>query len=78
MTICFLSLQVDRSIAFEIMMAANYLDIDELINTAGKAIAKLIKGKKPSEIRRNFDIEDDFTQAEKAEIRRQKAWCEMK
>ena len=59
----------------ELVMAANYLDIKSLYYLGCQSIAALIKGKSPDEIRALFGIEDDLTEEEKAEIRKQNPWC---
>ncbi|KAH7697018.1 E3 ubiquitin ligase complex SCF subunit sconC [Aphelenchoides avenae] len=59
----------------ELVMAANYLDIKSLYYFGCQSIAALIKGKSPEEIRALFGLEDDLTEEEKAEIRKQNPWC---
>ncbi|KAL5970926.1 S-phase kinase-associated protein 1 [Taenia solium] len=49
-------LRVDQGTLIEILMAANYLDIEELLNMCCKTIANMIKGKKLMEIREMFNI----------------------
>ncbi|KAH7729665.1 Protein SKR-2 [Aphelenchoides avenae] len=44
-------------------------ELDEL------SIAALIKGKSPDEIRALFGLEDDLTEEEKNESRKQNPWC---
>ncbi len=54
---------------FEIVMAANYLEVKGLLDKACKAVANLIIGKTPEEIRETFNVKDDFTPAEKEQIK---------
>ncbi|KAH8262413.1 hypothetical protein KR026_003474, partial [Drosophila bipectinata] len=49
-------LKVDRETLFELIMAANYLDIKDLLALTCKAVADMIKGKTPEEIRMIFNI----------------------
>lgn len=44
-------IKVDQSTLFDIILAANYLDIKLLLDIGCKTIADLIKGKTPQEIR---------------------------
>ncbi len=61
---------------FEIIMAANYLDIKSLLDLSCAKIATLIKGKSPEEIRKTFNIVNDFTPEEEAQIKEENKWAE--
>jgi S-phase kinase-associated protein 1 len=69
-------MKVDQEMLFEIVMAANFLDIEALLKTGCKTIANLIKGKSPEEIRQHFNIINDFTPEEEAQIRKENEWAE--
>ncbi|KAF5858594.1 hypothetical protein ETB97_003987 [Aspergillus alliaceus] len=69
-------MQVDQDIIFEIILAANYLDIKDLLDLGCKTVANMIKGKSPEEIRRMFHIPNDFTPEEEEQIRRENEWAE--
>ena len=45
----------------DMLKAANYLDIKPLLDTGCKTVANMIKGKSPEEIRKTFNITNDFT-----------------
>ncbi|GJN33154.1 hypothetical protein PR202_gb21721 [Eleusine coracana subsp. coracana] len=60
---------------FDVILAANYLDIDGLLDAGCKRIADMMKVKTTEEIRDTFNIPDDFTPEEKVEMRRQHAWA---
>lgn len=48
--------------------AANYLDIKGLLDVTCKTVANMIKGKTPEEIRKTFNIKNDFTEEEEAQV----------
>lgn len=68
--------KVDQSILFQIILAANFLDIKDLIDLGCRTVANLIHGKTPDDIRKLFNIRNDFTLAEEEQIRRENSWCE--
>ena len=62
---------------FHFPQAANYLDIKSLLDLTCKTVADYIKQcKTPQEIRRRFNIKNDFTPEEEEEVRKENAWCE--
>ena len=69
-------LKVDQGTLFELILAANYLDVRGLLDVTCKTVANMIKGKSPEEIRRTFNIKNDFTPEEEEQIRKENAWCE--
>jgi len=69
-------MQVDQEMLFEIILGANYLDIKPLLDTGCKTVANMIKGKSPEEIRKTFNITNDFTPEEEDQIRRENEWAE--
>jgi S-phase kinase-associated protein 1 len=69
-------MQVDQEMLFEIILAANYLDIKPLLDVGCKTVANMIKGKSPDEIRKTFNIQNDFTPEEEDQIRRENEWAE--
>ena len=71
-------LKVDQGTLFELIMAANYLDIKGLLDVTCKTVANMIKGKTPEQIRKTFNIKNDFTPSEEEQIRKENEWCEGK
>ena len=68
--------KVDDETLFNLILAANYLDIKPLLDLTCKTVADEIKGKTPEEIRIRFNIKNDFTPEEEEEVKRENAWCE--
>jgi len=71
-------LKVDQGTLFELILAANYLDIKGLLDVTCKTVANMIKGKTPEEIRKTFNIRNDFSPAEEEQVRKENEWCEEK
>jgi len=63
---------------FNLILAANYLDIKCLLDCTCRYTASLIKGKTPQEIQKTFNIKNDFTPEEEEQIRKENDWCEEK
>ncbi|KAI9352998.1 putative negative regulator sulfur controller-3 [Zopfochytrium polystomum] len=68
-------IKVDNEELFEIILAANYLDIKPLLDLGCKTVANMIKGKTAEQIREMFNIENDFTPEEEEQIRRENEWA---
>ncbi|KAJ1448738.1 Skp1 family, dimerization domain-containing protein [Pelagophyceae sp. CCMP2097] len=67
---------VDQELLFELILAANYMDIKSLLDLTCATVASMIKGKTPEEIRKTFNIVNDFTPEEEAQVREENKWCE--
>lgn len=67
---------VDQEMLFELILAANYMDIKPLLDLTCATVASMIKGKSPEEIRKTFNIVNDFTAEEEAQVREENKWCE--
>ncbi|KAG5188167.1 Skp1 family, dimerization domain-containing protein [Tribonema minus] len=68
--------QVEQELLFELILAANYMDIKPLLDLTCATVASMIKGKTPEEIRKTFNIVNDFTPEEEAQVREENKWCE--
>ncbi|RKP01330.1 hypothetical protein CXG81DRAFT_12152 [Caulochytrium protostelioides] len=69
-------INVDQGTLFELILAANYLDMKNLLDLGCKNVANMIKGKSVEEIRKTFNIQNDFSPEEEEQIRRENAWAE--
>ena len=58
---------IDLDTTFDLINAANYMDVKPLLELACAKIASLMKGKTGEEIRTMFDIENDLTEEEQKE-----------
>lgn len=68
--------KVDQTTLFELILAANYLDIAPLLDLLCVTVVGMIRGKSTEEIRKIFNIKNDFTPEEETAIRRENEWCE--
>jgi len=67
--------KVDQATLFDLILAANYLHIKNLLDLTCQTVADMIKGKTPEEIRKTFNIKNDFTPEEEEEVRRENQWA---
>nr|QKV43681.1 SKP1-like protein [Dianthus caryophyllus] len=68
-------LEVDQDTLFDLILAANYLNIKSLLDLTCKTVADMMRGKTPEEIRKTFHIVNDYTEEEEAEIKRENQWA---
>ncbi|OIV93832.1 hypothetical protein TanjilG_03795 [Lupinus angustifolius] len=68
-------LNVDNSTLYDIILAANYLNIKSLLDLTCQTVADMIKGNTPAEIRKIFNIKNDFTPEEEDKLRRENPWA---
>jgi S-phase kinase-associated protein 1 len=67
--------KVDQATLFELISAANYLRIKNLVDLTCQTVADMIKGKTPEELKKTFNIKNDFTPEEEEEVRRENPWA---
>ncbi|KAF7129298.1 hypothetical protein RHSIM_Rhsim10G0207900 [Rhododendron simsii] len=67
--------KVEQPVLFDLILAANYLNIKSLLDLTCQTVADMIKGKTPEEIRKTFNIKNDFTPDEEEEVRRENQWA---
>lgn len=68
--------ETDQETLFELILAANYMDIKPLLDLTCAKVASMIKGKTPEEIRKRFNIQNDFTPEEEEAVRAENKWAE--
>lgn len=56
---------MDKETQFELILAANYLDVQPLLELLCAKVASTVKGKTPEQIRAQFGLQDDFTAEER-------------
>ncbi|CAL9146739.1 unnamed protein product [Musa hybrid cultivar] len=64
-------LLVDHDVLYYLIMAADDLEIDSLRNLTCRKLADLTKNKSPEQIRGMLGIDDDFSEEEKREIKKE-------
>ncbi|CAG7868192.1 unnamed protein product [Brassica rapa] len=68
-------MKTDQSTLFNLILAANFLNIKNLLDLGCQTVADMITGKTPEEIRTVLNIENDFTPEEEKEIRKENQWA---
>jgi len=68
--------QVEQVLLFELVTAANFMDIKPLLDLTCFAVAVMIKGKSADEIRKIFNISNDFSNENDAQLQEENKWCD--
>ncbi|KAM3277168.1 hypothetical protein ACQJBY_045163 [Aegilops geniculata] len=66
---------VEQRVLFDLILAANYLDIKGLLDLTCQKVADMIKGMTPEEIRKTFIIKNDLTKEEVDELWMKNQWA---
>jgi S-phase kinase-associated protein 1 len=67
--------RIEQAELFELILAANFMNIKNLLELCCQSVANMIKGKSPEQIRSTFGITNDFTEQEEAEVKRENQWA---
>lgn len=70
-----LHLNSGHGLLFEVMQAANFLNINGLLDLTCGCVASMTRGKTAEQIREMFKIENDFTANEEERIKTENEWC---
>ena len=68
--------EVQQETLFELILAADYMGIKPLLDLTCATVASMVKGKTAEEIRKTFNIVNDFTPEEEAQVREENKWYE--
>lgn len=68
---------MDQNMLFELVSAANYMDIKPLLDLACLAVAVYIKGKSAEELRRIFNMAEEFSPEEEEQVREENSWAQQ-
>ena len=60
---------------FRFVQAANYLHIKNVFDLTCQNVENILKGVTPEEIRKSFNIKNDFSLEEEEEIRHENPWA---
>ncbi|XP_059281379.1 SKP1-like protein 11 [Lycium ferocissimum] len=60
---------------YEVVLAANYLDIKSMMDLLCQSIADRIKNKSVNAVRKIFNVDNDYTPEEEEEVKKEHAWA---
>jgi len=66
----------DQDYIFDMVAAANFMDVAPLLDLMCASVAALLKGKTPEQIKETFGIEADFTPEEEEKVAKENPWLE--
>ncbi|KEH29322.1 putative S-phase kinase-associated protein [Medicago truncatula] len=67
--------QLDQPVLFDLISAANFLDIKSLYDLTCKTVADMMNDKTPEQIREMFNIVNDYSPQEEEAIRSEHPWA---
>ena len=70
----FIDLKNDQGTLMELILAANYLNCQNLLDLGLLKIAAMIKDEEPDKVKKMFSIDRDLSPEEEVEIRKQNGW----
>ncbi|RLN11279.1 SKP1-like protein 1A [Panicum miliaceum] len=66
---------VDKDTLYDLLLAANFLDVKALLDLCCQKVADMIRGKTPEQIRQTFGIKNDFSPEEEEQIHKENQWA---
>lgn len=69
--------KVERNMLFDLVAAANFMDIKPLLDLTCLAVSILIKGKSAGELRAMFNLSEEFSPEEQAQVERDENFTEQ-
>ena len=67
---------IEKVDLYDLILAANYMDIKPLLDLSCCTIAAMIKGKTPEEIAAHFECTREFIPCDEAKVREENKWVE--
>ena len=67
---------IEQEDLFKLILAANYMDIQPLLDLTCCTIASMVKGKTPEEIAEHFHCTREFIPCDEATVRAENKWVE--
>jgi len=67
----------EHELLLDVILAANFLKIQSLLELGCAKIADMIKERNPEQIRELFDIKEDFSYEEKEKIKQEQYWIQQ-
>lgn len=67
-------IDMEQNLLFNVILAANYLHLPDLLDLGCAKIASMIKSKSPDEIKELFNIEKNATPEEIEQVRQENTW----
>ncbi len=68
-------LDVDINTLFDLVLAANYLDIKPMLDMTCGGVAAMLRGKTTEQMREILNIQNDLTPEEEEQLRRENEWA---
>jgi len=68
--------RIDQKTLFEVILAANYMNVEPLLDLGCMTVASMMRGKTAEDIRETFGIENDLSPEEEAQIIAENVWTE--